>query len=136
MAYLRTVRTEHGEMTVRVDLDIHSNSTTIVTTANGTSFALHDDEAFDLAIELLLAAGCDDSAKAATEAARSDMPVVCERCGKATMDPDLWDPEADTGRVFCGHCWDHRDDPPTEDELAGARMSNYMTFGRYTVASR
>lgn len=39
--------------------------------------------------------------------------IVCERCGRTTTDPDRWDPEADTGRVFCDACWPHRDKPET-----------------------
>lgn len=39
--------------------------------------------------------------------------ITCERCGRETSDPDLWDPEADTGRIFCDNCWDHRDEPLT-----------------------
>ena len=34
--------------------------------------------------------------------------VVCERCHTATTDPDLWDPEVNTGRTFCDTCWRHR----------------------------
>lgn len=37
--------------------------------------------------------------------------ITCERCGRTTTDPDLWDPEAGTGRIFCNRCWDHRDEP-------------------------
>lgn len=37
--------------------------------------------------------------------------ITCERCGRTTTDPDKWDPEADTGRIFCDRCWDHRDEP-------------------------
>lgn len=37
--------------------------------------------------------------------------ITCERCSKTTADPDRWDPEADTGRIFCDACWDHRNDP-------------------------
>jgi hypothetical protein len=37
--------------------------------------------------------------------------ITCERCGRTTTDPDRWDPEADTGRVFCDACWPHRHEP-------------------------
>lgn len=37
--------------------------------------------------------------------------ITCERCGRTTADPDRWDPEADTGRIFCDRCWDLRDEP-------------------------
>lgn len=35
-------------------------------------------------------------------------PITCEGCGRTTADPDRWDPEADTGRIFCDACWPHR----------------------------
>lgn len=41
--------------------------------------------------------------------------ITCERCGRSTTDPDLWDPEVDTGRIFCNRCWDHRDEPTTKE---------------------
>ncbi len=34
--------------------------------------------------------------------------IVCCRCGKTTTDPDLWDPEAGTGDIYCNRCWDLR----------------------------
>lgn len=37
--------------------------------------------------------------------------IICERCGRTTHDPDKWDPEADTGRIFCDTCWSHRNEP-------------------------
>lgn len=40
-----------------------------------------------------------------------DMTITCERCGRTTTDPDKWDPEAETGRIFCDGCWDHRNEP-------------------------
>lgn len=39
--------------------------------------------------------------------------ITCERCGRTTTDVDLWDPEADSGRIFCDLCWSHRNDPLT-----------------------
>lgn len=32
--------------------------------------------------------------------------ITCDRCGRATTDPDRWDPDAKTGRVLCDPCWD------------------------------
>lgn len=40
---------------------------------------------------------------------RNDV-IRCEGCGRTTTDPDRWDPEADTGRVFCDTCWPTRND--------------------------
>lgn len=40
-----------------------------------------------------------------------DTLITCERCDRTTADPDRWDPEADTGRIFCDRCWDHRNEP-------------------------
>lgn len=37
--------------------------------------------------------------------------ITCVRCGRTTNDPDLWDPEAATGRIFCNACWPVRDRP-------------------------
>lgn len=34
--------------------------------------------------------------------------ITCARCGKTTSDPDKWDPEADTGIIYCDACWPHR----------------------------
>lgn len=47
--------------------------------------------------------------------APSDGVIRCEGCGRTTTDPDRWDPEADTGRVFCDACW------PTRNDVAVAR---------------
>jgi hypothetical protein len=35
-------------------------------------------------------------------------PRKCVRCGRTTGDPDRWDPEAGTGRIYCDTCWPHR----------------------------
>ena len=44
--------------------------------------------------------------------------ITCVRCGRTTTDPDRWDPEADTGRIFCDACWDHRDELVADDATA------------------
>jgi hypothetical protein len=31
--------------------------------------------------------------------------TTCVNCGRTTGDPDAWDPEAGTGRVYCDKCW-------------------------------
>lgn len=48
--------------------------------------------------------------------------ITCERCGKTTGDPDRWDPEVDTGRIFCDSCWDHRDEPQGHQDRAIATL--------------
>jgi hypothetical protein len=35
--------------------------------------------------------------------------IECVRCGATTTDPDRWDPEVGTGRIFCDRCWPNRD---------------------------
>jgi formylmethanofuran dehydrogenase subunit E len=42
---------------------------------------------------------------AAVDVAEPDV-IICERCGRQTTDPDKWDPEVDTGRIFCDLCWE------------------------------
>lgn len=63
------------------------------------------------------------------EAAMHEYVIVCERCGLMTDDPDLWDPEADTGRVFCNHCWNHADEAASPIDLSNARCTNIARFG-------
>ena len=70
--------------------------------------------------------------------------ITCERCGRTTTDPDLWDPEADTGRVFCNNCWEHRNEPQNHgDWAASARQSakyaaedavRAITIGNFSLA--
>lgn len=50
----------------------------------------------------------------------------CERCGRATFDPDRWDPEASTGKVYCDPCWDRRDTTATDDERHAAWLANNL----------
>lgn len=35
--------------------------------------------------------------------------IRCARCGKTTDDPDKWDPNAQTGIIYCDTCWPDRD---------------------------
>jgi hypothetical protein len=39
--------------------------------------------------------------------------ITCERCRRTTTDPDRWDPEFGTGRIFCDPCWPHRNEETT-----------------------
>lgn len=57
--------------------------------------------------------------------------ITCERCGRTTTDPDLWDPEIDTGRIFCDRCWDHRNEPAElTDEQVLAAVNRYHEIAR------
>lgn len=50
--------------------------------------------------------------------------ITCERCGRTTTDPDRWDPELHTGRIFCDECWPHRADDQREVPVVPVETRN------------